>query len=64
MRFSIVTPNYNGERFLEKTLNSVIAQRSRDIDLEYIVVDGNSTDKSHWVHYEFVEKKLAFNHFV
>ena len=48
MRFSIITPNYNGDRFLEQTLASVIRQRDdEDIDLEYIVIDGNSTDRSH-----------------
>lgn len=46
MRFSIVTPNYNGDRFLEETLKSVIGQRGPDIDLEYIVIDGNSSDRS------------------
>lgn len=47
MRFSIITPNYNGEKFLEKTLKSVIQQRECGVELEYIVVDGNSTDESH-----------------
>jgi len=47
MRFSIITPNYNGDRFLEQTLTSVIPQRNGDVDLEYIVIDGNSTDRSH-----------------
>jgi len=47
MRFSIITPNFNGAQFLEETLKSVIRQRDDDIDLEYIVVDGNSTDRSH-----------------
>ena len=45
MRFSIITPNYNGGRFLEQTLASVTAQA--DVELEYIVVDGGSTDASH-----------------
>lgn len=49
MRFSIITPNYNGERYLEETLKSVIAQRTDGIDLEYIVVDGGSNDKSHQI---------------
>jgi len=46
MRFSIITPNFNGEKFLEETLKSVISQRDDGVDLEYIVVDGNSTDGS------------------
>ncbi|MCW5198422.1 glycosyltransferase, partial [Desulfobulbus sp. F3] len=47
MRFSIITPNYNSGRFLEQTLASVIAQTADGIELEYIVVDGGSTDSSH-----------------
>ncbi|MCW5212668.1 glycosyltransferase, partial [Desulfobulbus sp. TB] len=46
MRFSIITPNYNGDSFLEQTLRSVISQPSHGIELEYIVVDGGSTDSS------------------
>ena len=41
---SIVTPNLNGDKFLEKTLVSVCNQT--DQDFEYIVIDGNSTDQS------------------
>jgi glycosyltransferase involved in cell wall biosynthesis len=47
MRFSIITPNYNGGRFLEQTLRSVINQAGDDVELEYIVVDGGSSDCSH-----------------
>jgi glycosyltransferase involved in cell wall biosynthesis len=49
MRFSIITPNYNGGSFLEQTLRSVIAQTADGIELEYIVVDGGSTDASHQI---------------
>ncbi|MFD2247689.1 glycosyltransferase family 2 protein [Pontibacter ruber] len=39
---SIITVVYNGEKFLEHTINSVLAQTYPNI--EYIVVDGGSSD--------------------
>lgn len=47
MRVSVVTPNFNGARFLEPALLSVISQREHGVDLQYIVADGGSTDGSH-----------------
>ncbi len=49
MLFSIITPNYNGDRFLEQTLRSVIQQEEAGVEVEYIVVDGGSTDQSHQI---------------
>lgn len=43
-KISIVTPNYNMASFLEDTLESVTSQGYPN--LEYIVVDGGSTDES------------------
>lgn len=48
--FSIVIPVYNGEQFIQETLDSIFAQTYRNYEL--IVVDGNSTDKTLHILYE------------
>jgi len=49
MKISVITPNYNGARFLEQCLQSIEAQRSADLDIEHIVIDGGSSDESHTI---------------
>lgn len=43
MKFSIVTPVYNGEKFIAETIRSVLSQEG-DFEIEYIIIDGGSND--------------------
>ena len=48
-KISIITPCRNAERYIGETVESVIGQSalfSKRADLEYIICDGNSTDKT------------------
>lgn len=44
MKVSIITITYNSASTVQDTIESVLSQK--DVDLEYIIVDGNSTDNT------------------
>lgn len=49
MKFSIITPCFNAEKYIAETIESVIFQSailSGKAELEYIICDGNSTDRT------------------
>lgn len=43
-KISIITPNFNGGRYLERTISSILLQDYQNIEL--IIIDGGSTDNS------------------
>jgi glycosyltransferase involved in cell wall biosynthesis len=45
LKISIITPCFNAEKYIEETIESIISQRG-DFDIEYIIVDGASTDNT------------------
>ncbi|MBU2578478.1 glycosyltransferase [Patescibacteria group bacterium] len=45
MKFSIITPVYNGEKYIAETIESVLSQKG-NFEIEYIITDGKSTDNT------------------
>lgn len=60
MKFSVVTPCLNSEKFIEETINSILNQSvliNNLAELEYIIVDGGSTDNTLKIIKSFTPKK-------
>ena len=44
-KISVITAVYNGEKYIRKTVESVLSQKG-DFELEYIICNGQSTDQT------------------
>lgn len=55
MKLSIITPVYNGEKYIRETIESVISQEG-NFEIEYIIVDGLSTDSTVRIAQEYIDK--------
>ena len=46
MKVSIITVCFNSEKTIQSTIESVISQKKNYSDIEYIIIDGGSTDST------------------
>lgn len=58
---SIITPVYNGEKYIEETINSVLSAKSK-FPLEYIVLDDGSSDSTPSIIEKFKHKIIIETH--
>jgi glycosyltransferase involved in cell wall biosynthesis len=45
MLFTIITPCFNSDRFISRTIESILSQEG-DLSIQYVVADGGSSDQS------------------
>jgi len=62
MKISILVPTYNEEKNIGKTLESISAIDKKDWDVEILVIDGGSKDKTKEVALSYGVKVLVFEH--
>ena len=55
MKISVITPVLNGEKFIRQTVESILNQTG-NFELEYIVRDGHSVDKTLAILAEYDDK--------
>lgn len=55
MKISVITPVLNGEKYIRRTIESVLSQTG-SFEIEYIIKDGGSTDKTLSIVREYVDR--------
>ena len=56
--FSVIIPAYNSEKFIEKSITSVLKQIYTDFEL--IIVDDGSTDGTRYIVEQFVDERIQY----
>jgi glycosyltransferase involved in cell wall biosynthesis len=46
VRIGVVTPTLNAERYIDHTLRSIWSQASADVEVDHVIVDGGSVDRT------------------
>lgn len=61
VKISIIIPVYNEERFLDKCLKSVSNNRSKENNIEILIINDGSTDNSLEIIKEFLKRIQEFH---
>ena len=67
MKFSIITSCFNAEKYISETIESVCEQSeviNKQCELEYIIIDGNSTDRTNSIIKRYKEKYPYIIHII
>jgi Glycosyltransferases involved in cell wall biogenesis len=56
MEISIITPVYNGERFIRSCIQSVANQDRGNCEIEHLIIDGGSTDQTVEIVKDYADK--------
>ena len=67
MKFSIITSCFNAEKYISETIKSVCEQSeiiNGNCELEYIIIDGNSTDNTNLIIEEHKKKYPRIVHII
>lgn len=57
MKISVLTPTYNREKLLEKLYRSLLENSNYEVEIEWLIMDDGSTDKTRKVVQEFKENE-------